>query len=140
MQSMPPFHYAFLVRDLESTRQFYIELLGCTEGRSTESWVDFEFFGHQLSAHISPRENILNYSGSVDGVAVPMPHFGCILPIDVFQNLAERLKATKVNFIIPPQLRYEGKPGEQWTMFFLDYSNNPIEFKAFTQEGEVFAT
>jgi extradiol dioxygenase family protein len=140
MQSMPPFHYAFLVRDLESTRQFYIELLGCTEGRSTESWVDFEFFGHQLSAHISPQENILNYSGSVDGVAVPMPHFGCILPIDVFQNLAERLKATKVNFIIPPQLRYEGKPGEQWTMFFLDYSNNPIEFKAFTQEGEVFAT
>lgn len=82
----------------------------------------------------------MNYSGTVDRVAVPMPHFGCILPIDVFQNLAKRLKATKVTFIIPPQLRYKGKPGEQWTMFFLDYSNNPIEFKAFTQEGEVFAT
>ena len=140
MYTTPPFHYAFLVSDLSSTRQFYIDLLGCIEGRSTDSWVDFSFFGHQLSAHISKEENVLNYSGSVDGVAVPMPHFGCILPVEVFQTIAERLQASEVTFIIPPQLRYEGKTGEQWTMFVLDYSNNPIEFKAFTRESEVFAS
>ena len=138
MNRQTPFHYAFLVKDLSSTRQFYIDLLECKEGRSTDTWVDFDFFGHQLSAHITKKENTLDYSGTVDGTAVPMPHFGCIIPIEVFHSLAERLVKADVTFVLKPQLRYEGKVGEQWTMFILDYSNNPIEFKAFTKEEEVF--
>lgn len=135
---MKPFHYAFKVKDLASTRQFYIDLLGCKEGRSTEKWVDFDFFGHQLSAHCSEEITSLDFSGQVDGIAVPMPHFGCILSVDEFNGIVTKLEKASVEFIIKPTLRYKGKTGEQWTMFLLDFSNNPIEFKAFTNPDEVF--
>jgi len=136
---MKPFHYAFKVKDLSSTRKFYIELLGCKEGRSTQNWVDFDFFGHQLSAHRSEKLPKLDFSGVVDGVAVPMPHFGCLLSVEQFRQIVEKLKGSSVEFIIEPVLRYKGKKGEQWTMFILDFSNNPIEFKAFTNPEEIFA-
>lgn len=135
---MNPFHYAFKVKDLASTRSFYMDILGCEEGRSTEKWVDFNFFGHQLSAHLSQDIPSLDFSGVVDGISVPMPHFGCIISINDFKKIVEKLKATKVKFIIEPTLRYEGKKGEQWTMFILDFSNNPIEFKAFVDTKEIF--
>jgi uncharacterized protein len=135
---MRPFHYAFKIKDIESTRSFYIDLLGCEEGRSTETWIDFNFFGHQLSAHISKNIPELDYCGKVDGVMVPIPHFGCLLTPAQFHEIKDRLVAAKVKFLVEPQLRYEGKVGEQWTLFALDYSNNPIEFKAFSNEEEIF--
>jgi hypothetical protein len=135
---MTPFHCAFKVKDLHSTRQFYIELLGCTEGRSTETWVDFDFFGHQLSAHISDSIPPLDYCGHVDDIKVPIPHFGCILTVKQFETLQGRLEKAGINFIVKPHLRYKGKTGEQLTMFLTDYSGNPIEFKAFSREEEVF--
>lgn len=134
-----PFHYAFKVSDIKSTRRFYIDILGCHEGRSTDHWIDFDFWGNQLSAHVSPSRPPLDYCGTVDGVAVPIPHFGCIVPLDVFRSIETRLQLAEVDFIIPSQVRYEGKPGEQWTQFFLDYSGNPIELKAYTNEGQIFA-
>lgn len=136
---MKSFHYAFKVKDLASTRHFYIDLLGCEEGRSTDKWVDFDFFGHQLSAHCSKVIPDLDFSGKVDGVAVPMPHFGCILSVDEFNGIRKALKNAAVEFVIEPTLRYKGEKGEQWTMFVLDFSNNPIEFKAFTNPVEVFS-
>jgi extradiol dioxygenase family protein len=132
-------HYAFKVKDIKSTREFYIGILGCQEGRSTVHWIDFDFFGHQLSAHISKKIPPLDYCGKVDGVLVPIPHFGCILTMEAFQNIQVKLEQSKVDFIVEPQVRYEGKPSEQWTMFILDFSNNPIEFKAFKNPNEVFA-
>ena len=135
---MTAFHYAFKVKDIASTRQFYVDILGCQEGRSTENWIDFDFFGHQLSAHISQDIPALDYCGKVDGVSVPIPHFGCILTMETFQNIRQKLEMNKIDFIVKPQVRYEGKPGEQWTMFILDFSNNPIEFKAFKNSNEVF--
>ena len=136
--SASPFHYAFKVDDLESTRQFYLQLLGCTEGRSTDHWVDFDFFGHQLSAHVAPNQPPLDYCGQVDGVAVPIPHFGAVIPTEDFQVIQDRLEQSGVTFIIPPTLRYAGKPGEQMTMFVLDPSGNPLEFKAYSRPDEVF--
>jgi hypothetical protein len=135
---MSAFHYAFKVKDIASTRQFYVEILGCQEGRSTENWIDFDFFGHQLSAHISQDIPALDYCGVVDGVSIPIPHFGCILTMDVFQNVQHKLVQNGIDFIVKPQVRYEGKSGEQWTMFILDFSNNPIEFKAFKNPNEIF--
>lgn len=135
---MPPFHYAFLVTDLDTTRAFYCELLGCREGRSTANWVDFEFFGHQLSAHLG-RPAATDACGEVDGKAVPMPHFGAILDWDAFQALAARLRARAVHFVLEPQVRFVGQPGEQATMFLLDPSGNALEFKAFRREQEIFA-
>jgi len=135
-----PFHYAFKVSDIASTRRFYIDLLGCKEGRSTDHWIDFDFWGNQLSAHISSDLPALDYCGTVDGVAVPIPHFGCIVPLEIFREIEVRLVDAGVKFVVPSQVRYEGKPGEQWTMFFLDLSGNPIELKAFKNEAEVFAS
>jgi uncharacterized protein len=135
---MRPFHYAFKVKDIHSTRLFYVDLLGCEEGRSTENWIDFNFFGHQLSAHLSESIPDLDYCGKVDGVSVPIPHFGCLLNSDQFHSIKDRLIAAKTTFLVEPQVRYEGKTGEQWTLFVLDYSNNPIEFKSFTNENEIF--
>ncbi|HEX5818157.1 MAG TPA: VOC family protein, partial [Gemmatimonadales bacterium] len=134
-----PFHYAFHVTDLASTRRFYCDTLGCVEGRSTDAWVDFDFFGHQLSAHVhaSPPQPL--WTGQVDGVTVPMPHFGAIIPWDRFQALARRLEEVEVPFIVPPRIRYEGRPGEQATMFFEDPSGNAIEIKAFRNPDDVFA-
>jgi len=132
------FHYAFKVKDLLSTKAFYVDLLGCEEGRSTEYWIDFNFFGHQLSAHISDNIEAKDYCGKVDGVAVPIPHFGCLLKKEQFEQIQERLEAANVDFIIKPQVRYIGQVGEQLTMFVLDYSGNPIEFKAYSDEESVF--
>ncbi|GAB3537771.1 VOC family protein [Pontibacter brevis] len=137
---MSAFHYAFKVKDIASTRKFYVGILGCSEGRSTESWIDFDFFGHQLSAHISTHIPELDYCGKVDGVSVPIPHFGCILEYEQFHEVQERLQAHDIAFIIKPQTRYEGQKGEQLTMFILDLSGNPIEFKAFRNKDEVFAS
>lgn len=136
---MKSFHYAFKVKDIESTRKFYAELLGCQEGRSTKSWLDFNFFGHQLSAHISDDFPVLDYCGKVDGISVPIPHFGCLLAINDFKNIQQKLELANIEFLIQPQIRYKGKTGEQLTMFVFDYSGNPIEFKAFSNMDEVFS-
>ena len=134
-----PFHYAFKVKDIASTRRFYVEILGCPEGRSTETWIDFDLFGNQLSAHISDVLPELDYCGHVDGIRVPIPHFGCILSEQQFLTVAQKLEAAGITFIVKPYRRYEGQTGEQLTMFVLDLSGNPIEFKAFKNEAEVFA-
>lgn len=137
---MNTFHFAFKVKDLESTRKFYVDLLGCNEGRSTDTWVDFNFFGHQLSAHISQSFPALDYCGKVDGVSVPIPHFGCILTPEQFAKIHEALETAQVKFIIKPITRYQGTTGEQETLFVLDYSGNPIEFKCYTNSEEIFTS
>jgi len=137
---MTSFHYAFLVRDLDATRAFYRERLGCREGRSSATWVDFDFFGHQISAHLG--EPSLNPSalGQVDGTPVPMPHFGAILDWERFEALADRLRSAGTDFVLPPQVRFRGQAGEQATMFLLDPSGNALEFKAFRDPAQVFGT
>lgn len=135
---MSSFHYAFKVKDIATTRKFYVEILGCEEGRSTETWIDFNFFGNQLSAHISTDFPVLDYCGKVDGVCVPIPHFGCLLETAEFILIQQKLEAEKIEFVVKPQKRYEGKVGEQLTMFVFDFSGNPIEFKAFANNTEVF--
>lgn len=134
-----PFHFAFIVRDLASTRRFYGELLGCAEGRSTETWVDFDFFGNQISCHTTGKPMVTADTGLVDGVAVLMPHFGAVLPWDQFDALALRLHTADQAFIIEPRLRYAGRPEEQATMFLRDPSGNAIEFKAFRHPAHVFS-
>ena len=136
---MNTFHFAFKVKDIESTRKFYIDILGCKEGRSTEFWIDFDFFGHQLSAHVSNNFPDLDYCGKVDGINVPIPHFGCLLNREQFDKIENRLKSEKVEFVIKPQKRYEGKVGEQMTMFIFDFSGNSLEFKSFKNTIEVFS-
>ena len=133
-----PFHFAFIVTDLASTRRFYGEVLGCREGRSAETWVDFDFFGNQISAHTSGAVARTEDTGQVDGIAVPMPHFGAILAWDEFVALAERIRASKLPFVIDPRIRYAGQPGEQATMFLLDPSGNALEFKSFRHPEHVF--
>ncbi len=137
---MTPFHYAFKIKNIEIARQFYIDLLGCKEGRSTDTWIDFDFFGHQLSAHLSQEFPTLDYCGLVDGIKVPIPHFGCILPFEEFIKIQNKLEHANIQFIVPPYIRYEGLVGEQHTMFFLDPSVNPIEFKAYTNHEELFSS
>lgn len=135
---MSPFHYAFKVKDIQTTREFYIKIVGCLEGRSTESWIDFNFFGNQLSAHVSSTISEPDYCGVVDGVRVPIPHFGCILSLEDFKALQNRFEVNKINFIVKPQVRYSGLKGEQLTMFVQDFSGNPLEFKYFKDETEIF--
>lgn len=132
-----PFHFAFPVKDLASTRAFYAELLGCAEGRSTETWVDFDFFGNQISAHLGQPAPPGAF-GHVDGVQVPIPHAGALLPWERFEALARRLEAAGVRFVIPPSVRYRGLPAEQATMFLLDPSGNALELKAFLDPGAVY--
>ena len=122
------FHLAFHVRDLDVARRFYGGTLGCTEGRSTDTWVDFDFFNHQISLHLG-EPFATTRTGRVDNVMVPMPHFGIVLELPDWQALAERLRAAGTEFLLAPQVRFEGRPGEQWTMFFLDPFGNPIEVK-----------
>ena len=136
---MSIFHLAYTVRDLESSRKFYGDLLGCQEGRSTESWVDFDFFGNQLSLHIGQTIKELESDSKVDNVEVPLPHFGCVLDWDLFHNLADKLKSAGIVFIIEPTIRFKGMPGEQATMFLEDYSQNALEFKSFRNPNEVFS-
>jgi extradiol dioxygenase family protein len=136
---MSIFHLAYTVRDLESSRKFYGDLLGCQEGRSTESWVDFDFFGNQLSLHIGQTIKELESDSRVDNVEVPLPHFGCVLDWNSFHNLADKLKLAGIVFIIEPTIRFEGMPEEQATMFLEDYSQNALEFKSFRNPNEVFS-
>ena len=133
-----PFHYSFFVKDLASTRRFYGEILGCREGRSTATWVDFDFFGNQISAHTTGTPAPTEERGIVDGIAVPMPHFGAILGWDDFEALAERIRAAGTGFVVEPRSRFAGSPTEQATMFLLDPSGNAIEFKAFRQPEHQF--
>lgn len=137
---MNPFHCAFKVKDIESTRKFYVEILGCTEGRSTDTWIDFNFFGNQLSAHISDEFPELDYCGHVDGLKVPIPHYGCVLSVEDFKIVQKQLEDAKIEFLIKPYLRYEGKTGAQYTMFVFDFSGNPLEIKAFINEEEMFSS
>jgi len=139
MPERPRFHLAFPVRDLGRARAFYGELLGCREGRSSDEWVDFDFFGHQIVAHLSPFEPIDKAHNWVDGERVPVRHFGVILAMEEWRRLAERLKAAQVSFVIAPQVRFEGRPGEQATFFVADPSGNALEFKAFADDSQVFA-
>ncbi|MGH7534180.1 MAG: VOC family protein [Gemmatimonadales bacterium] len=132
------FHFAFFVRDLSSTRRFYGEILGCREGRSTDTWVDFDFFGNQISAHTTGQVTATQNTGRVEGVLVPMPHFGALVGWDEFAALAERIRAAGVPFILEPRVRYAGQPGEQATMFLLDLSGNALEFKSFRHPEHVF--
>lgn len=134
----PLFHYAFAISDIPRAREFYVTRLGCREGRSTEHWIDFELFGHQLSAHRGTPPGA-SCEGLVDGHAVPIPHFGAILEIGQFWVFAERLRTAGIRFLMEPGLRFVGKPGEQATMFFLDPDGNALEFKAFVRADEVFA-
>ena len=134
-----PFHLAFPVRDLDATRSFYVGILGCREGRSAPRWVDFDLFGHQLSAHLRPETGPV-VTNEVDGDAVPIPHFGVVLEWGSFQELASRLKKANVEFIIEPRVRFEGQVGEQATMFLRDPSGNALEFKAFRDPSNLFAT
>ena len=127
---MTPFHYAFLVTDLDATRRFYVDLLGCAEGRSSATWVDFDFFGHQISLHLGEPFKTAA-TGHVGEHLVPMPHLGLVLQRADWEALAQRLRAAGVEFLLEPQLRFAGQPGEQWTMFFRDPCGNPIEVKGF---------
>ncbi|RAK59927.1 glyoxalase [Phenylobacterium hankyongense] len=136
---IPRFHLAFPVRDLAEARAFYGELLGCPEGRSSDEWVDFDFYGHQIVAHLSPAEVGHRATSPVDGEDVPVRHFGAILTLPAWDALAERLKAAGTRFVIEPQVRFKGQPGEQATMFFLDPCGNALEFKAFADDAMVFA-
>jgi extradiol dioxygenase family protein len=138
--SLRPFHLAFPVHDLAAARAFYGGLLGCGEGRSAETWIDFDLFGHQIVAHLAPpRERADAAANPVDGHDVPVPHFGVVLSMDDWTALAERLKAAGVEFGIEPHIRFVGQPGEQATMFFRDPSGNALEFKAFKDLGQLFA-
>ncbi|MEL6451271.1 MAG: VOC family protein [Pseudomonadota bacterium] len=136
---MALFHLAFNVRDLDATRAFYGDLLGCAEGRSTDTWVDFDFFGHQLSCHLgAPFASAP--TGKVGDHDVPMPHFGAVLPMADWRALADKLTAAGVDFILAPQIRFEGEPGEQSTMFFTDPAGNPIEIKGMASLDAAFVT
>ena len=136
---MNVFHLAYTVTDLDSTRSFYGELLGCQEGRSTDTWVDFNFFGNQLSLHVGEVVKRRKNTSKVDDISVPIPHFGCVLDWDTFHNLADKLKSAGIQFIIEPTIRFKDMPGEQATMFFEDYSGNSIEFKTYRNPSEVFS-
>ena len=136
---LPPFHLAIPVSDLELTRNFYHEVLGCEEGRTDTHWVDFNFFGHQLVLHQKEGLKPASVSNPVDGKEVPVPHFGVVLSIDDWNSLAERLRAQRIEFIIEPYTRFEGEVGEQRTMFFQDPEGNALEFKAFADLSGLFA-
>jgi len=137
--SLTPFHIAFPVHDLAAARAFYGGLLGCPEGRSSHQWIDFDLFGHQIVAHIKPGMQPELHHNPVDGHDVPIPHFGVVLAMHDWESLAGRMKAAGTKFVIEPCIRFKGQPGEQATMFFLDPSDNALEFKAFADLGQLFA-
>ncbi len=139
MSSLTPFHLAIAVTNLEQSRQFYGKLLGCSQGRSTEHWIDYDFFGHQLVCHTAGKAQDASCKNPVDGKHVPVPHFGVVLEIPQWRALRDKLIAAKVEFVVEPYIRFEGKVGEQATMFFYDPSGNALEFKAFKDiEAELF--
>lgn len=135
-----PFHLAFTVGDIAEAREFYGGILGLPEGRSSETWVDFNLFGHQIVTHLSPQGGSKAHHNPVDGHDVPVPHFGVILEMKDWKTLRDRLVAAKIEFKIEPYIRFEGEVGEQATMFFLDPSGNALEFKAFEDLSQLFAT
>ena len=135
----PLFHLAFPVHDLQAARRFYGGVLGCPEGRSSDAWIDFDFYGHQIVAHLAPEETGHRATSSVDEHNVPVRHFGAILTMEQWQALADKLKAANTKFVIEPYVRFKGQVGEQATMFFLDPSGNALEFKAFGDRSQVFA-
>ena len=141
---LPPFHVAISVRDISESRHFYAEILGCQEGRSAETWVDFNLFGHQFVCHLNPNigqhSQLEPHYNLVDGQGVPVPHYGVVLTMDDWEKLAAQLKAHKIDFVIEPSMRFQGEVGEQATMFFLDPSGNALEFKAFKQMEQLFAS
>ena len=138
--ALQPFHLAFPVQDLAETRAFYEGLLGCKIGRTSDRWMDFDFWGHQLTAHLAESGDSEAPTNHVDGKDVPVKHFGAILGMEDWQALADKLKDNGINFIVEPYVRFKGEPGEQATMFFLDPSGNAIEFKAFREQSMIFAT
>jgi uncharacterized protein len=135
---LPRFHLAMPVDDLDAAKGFYGELIGCQQGRSSDSWIDWNLRGHQFVTHLVPRRQEAVHN-PVDGHEVPVPHFGLILTVAEFHELADRLRAAGAAFVIEPYLRFEGEPGEQWTMFLLDPAGNALEFKAFADDAQVFA-
>ena len=137
MPALHPFHLAFPVQDLAAARVFYRDLLGCPEGRSSDEWIDYDFFGHQIVAHLAPAR--AGSSNEVDGKHVPVPHFGIVLPMIEWQALANRLTQAGVKFVLEPQIRFQGQVGEQATMFFLDPSGNALEIKGFADMNQLFA-
>ncbi|WP_077032887.1 VOC family protein [Pelomonas sp. KK5] len=139
MSPMPPFHLAFPVHDLAAARAFYGGLLGCSEGRSSPEWIDFDFYGHQIVAHLAPEECGHKATSAVDSHNVPVRHFGAVLSMDQWHALADKLRAAGTQFVIEPYIRFKGEVGEQATMFFLDPSGNAIEFKAFKDMASLFA-
>jgi len=136
---LSPFHLAFPVHDLAAARSFYGDLLGCGEGRSSDDWIDFNFYGHQIVAHLAPDETGEAATNAVDGHGVPVRHFGVVLPMDQWKAVAEKLQGAGVDFVIDPYIRFKGEPGEQATMFFKDPSGNAVEMKAFADIGKLFA-
>ncbi len=137
--AMPPFHLAFPVHDLQAARDFYGTLMGCPEGRSSPEWIDFNFYGHQIVAHLAPGECRPVSASAVDGHGVPVRHFGAVLNLQQWEELADKLKAAGTKFVIEPYIRFKGEPGEQATMFFLDPSQNAVEIKAFKSLDSLFA-
>ena len=137
--SLPPFHLAFPVHDLAAARAFYGDLLGCPEGRSSDEWIDFNFYGHQIVTHLVANKAVAQPTNAVDGHDVPVPHFGVVLPMAQWQDAADKLTAVGTKFIIHPYIRFKGEVGEQATMFFLDPSGNALEFKSFADLGSLFA-
>jgi len=142
VKTIQPFHLAIPVSDIQEARKFYGEIFGCEEGRSSESWVDFDFFGHQLVIHYKPLDEACgngNYCNPVDGHDVPVPHFGVVLNWGDWESLERRLNSSNIEFVIKPYIRFKGQVGEQATMFLLDPSGNALEFKAFRDIGQLFA-
>lgn len=136
---LDPFHLAFPVDDLAEARNFYGSILGLPEGRSSDAWIDFDLFGHQIVTHLAPRPKGNGHTNPVDGHNVPVPHFGVVLSMEKWEALAERLKSHGVKFGIEPHIRFKGQVGEQATMFFQDPSGNALEFKAFQDRSKLFA-
>ena len=137
--SLKPFHLAIPVNNIEESRYFYTNILGFKEGRSNDKWVDYNFFGHQLVIHLDIQKSISKKFNSVDGHQVPVPHFGVVLDWEEWQLFSEKIKKLKINFLIKPYIRFQGKVGEQATMFFLDPSGNALEFKSFRNPDQLFA-
>jgi len=138
--TLRPFHLAFPVYDLAEARQFYGDVMGCTEGRSSDHWIDFNFFGHQIVAHLDAGARRVAAHNPVDGHDVPVPHFGVVLTMDQWEALADRVKTAGIRFVIEPHVRFKGLVGEQATMFFYDPSGNALEFKAFADDANLFAS
>ena len=137
---MRPFHYAFSVTDLEKTRSFYLSVIGCTIGRETDRWIDFNFFGHQITAHLGQSKSQAQAKNPVDGDTIEVPHFGLIMTAETWHALAERIQSKGIDFLIAPRIRFEGQPGEQGTFFIKDPSANTLEFKYFDTDSNIFAS